>query len=169
MKMDKIRDTDHTDAKQSRSYAWAYATDVADIRPWELSDVAYRGLDHAQQLADSARTGRHQNLRHYTPDPPPLTIHGIAEAENVPAATIGRRIAQARRELFGRISDNAIHKRQQRARTPRPSARVCAEPDCRDPLPADAHGNRRYCDHHRTPAARTRRHRLTTSNPSTSR
>jgi hypothetical protein len=41
--------------------------------------------------------------------------------------------------------------------------RVCAEPDCQHPLSSLAHARRRYCDQHRTGAARARRHRRASS------
>jgi hypothetical protein len=152
--------------RQRPSYAWSQATEVANVTPAQLPDRAYRGLEYAQQLADSARTNRLQNLRHYTLEFAPPTIADIAETEGVPITAIRRRIAQARRALFGTLNDNAIQRRRQRlARDEDKPARACPEEGCGRALPADAHRNRRYCDRHRTPAARTRRSRQKRERP----
>jgi hypothetical protein len=148
-------------AKGSRSYAWALLTHLAERPTYALSDEARQGLEYAAQLARDAPLRSRQALRNQ-PDLHPLTEAELAAEEGVTIAEIRDRVRRARRELFGRLTDGAISKRQQRERVwtargkqPRP----CAEAGCLEPLPAKARSNRRYCETHASPRARTRRHR----------
>jgi hypothetical protein len=89
-----------------------------------------------------------------------LTIEEVADHFGVTVDVLRRRVNKARRELFGSISDAAILKRAQRRRTrQRNTDRPCEEPGCDRRLDALTHASRRYCDAHRHPAARIRRHR----------
>jgi hypothetical protein len=142
------------------SCSWVHHVHVANVPPSHLSDAALDGLEYAEQLAASARAVSEQNLRHYTPDPPPLTIQEIADATGISPGRVASRIARARRELFGPLSDGAIRKRDQRRIRPRHrEPRTCDEPGCTERLPPDAHGNQRYCFEHATASARVKRHR----------
>ncbi len=88
----------------------------------------------------------------------PLTVERLAEEDWTNPITIRSQIKQARIEIFGRnLSDSAIAYRLKKQRER--GTRVCAEPDCRRPIPSLANGRRRYCDFHGTGAARLRRHR----------
>jgi hypothetical protein len=140
------------------SYAWALLTDASAVPLAQLSWQARQGLEYAQQLAEDARERAQQNIRSTTPYPP-RTIADLAQTRGLPAAEARQQISQARRELFGTISLNAIYKRRQRARQHPRQPRTCKEPDCPDELSPYTHASRRYCNQHRTPAQRTRRHR----------
>jgi phosphoribosylformylglycinamidine (FGAM) synthase-like enzyme len=89
-----------------------------------------------------------------------FTDEEVADHFGVTIDVMRRRVNKARRELFGTISDAAIIKRAQRqhARKNR-TGRNCQEPGCGRRLHPLTHASRRYCDEHRLPAARTRRHR----------
>jgi len=142
------------------SYAWSLHFEIANVATTQLSDDALAGVAYAEQLAQDAPIRSRMNLPRYTPEFAPITIAELAGQHGVSASTIRRRIARARRELFGEISDAAIYKRLQRAqKRPRRPRRTCAEPGCDAALATGAHGNRRYCDRHGSPAERTRRHR----------
>ena len=167
-------------AKRRHSYAWTNHTSVANIPLYELSASASEGFEYAHELAKQARQWSNQNLLSHKPDTAttPLTPERLAAELDIPASTLRSRIAHARRELFGNLSDDAINKRAQRdkhrprqqaARTARPT-RDCDEPGCTQQLPADAHGNQHYCHRHRNGAARARRHRQRTQHaPATNR
>jgi hypothetical protein len=148
------------------SCAWARHTDVADVELNRLSEGAYAGLGYAKEFTEEAPLRSRLNLPYNKVEFQPLTIQDIAEREGLPAARIRSRIARARRELFGEISDNAIYKRSQRKRAKRSFAiketRPCLQLGCARRLPPGSHGNRDYCDDHNTPAARTRRYRAKT-------
>jgi hypothetical protein len=146
-------------AQKRRSYAWAFHTEVGNVPIDALSVNAQEGLRCARELADDARERSTRALQHQTPTR--LTIASIAAEEGFPASSARRWIKQARDELFGQISDSAIYKRKQRQHE-KPEARPCQQPNCDQQLPPNTHANRRYCNHHRTPAQRTRRHRQTT-------
>ena len=156
-KLDRIRYNDRNVASARPSYAWSLHLEVANVASTQLSAEAFAGLDYAEQLAEDAPIRSRMNLPRYAPEFAPLTIAELADQFGVSSSTIRRRIARARRELFGEISDAAIYKRLQRARG-RPR-RTCAEPGCAAALAAGAHGNRRYCERHGSPAERIRRHR----------
>jgi hypothetical protein len=143
-------------AKRPRSYAWALHLEVADVSESELSEQAAEGLDYARDLAEDAETRRKQNINEQLRFPP-LTLGELAERDGTTSASIGRKIAAARRELFGDISDSAIYKRLERHPLAQTPPRLCAESGCDCLLDDVAHRNRRYCPQHATPAARVRR------------
>jgi hypothetical protein len=85
-----------------------------------------------------------------------LTIADIADREGVSRMLVGRAIAQARRQLFGELSDRGIRARTlvNESRGGRTAeARFCA--GCGEALPADSRPNRDCCD----PTCRKRRQR----------
>ena len=144
--------------RQPISYAWALHTHVSARSPESLSQDAYRGLEYARELAGAAKARSHQNV---VRDPAfkPLTIAALAARNGVAASTLRRRIDKARRALFGDITDAAIYKRAQRQHQSARRFRRCEHTGCTHHLAADAHGNQKYCNQHRTPAERVRRHR----------
>jgi hypothetical protein len=92
----------------------------------------------------------------------PLDERDLAAQEGISLAVLRTRIARARVELFGSLSDSAIYKRKTRRRLQRARAfkgRACTEPTCQANLPGWARSNRRYCDLHASPRARTQRQR----------
>ena len=145
-------------AGRSVSYAWALLSEVSAVPESQLSWQAHRGLEYARQLAEDARLRARQNVLREDPFPP-LTIADLAQGRGVSAAEARQQIRQARRELFGTISNSAVYKRRARARQQPRQPRRCAQPGCENELSAPTHASRRYCDEHRTAAARIRRHR----------
>ncbi len=138
------------------SYAWAL-----DPGPTHgLSDAALDGLDYAAQLAEDSRNRIHQMLRREPEQLPPLTINDLADSSNHSPATIRRRITRARTELYRDLSDAGIRYRRRRRKhlAQRPD-RPCSHPGCTNQLPHHSTANRKYCDTHNTPAARTARSR----------
>src|SRR5205807_6593691 len=93
--------------------------------------------------------------------PHPLTLAELAEREWTSPRAITATIRQARLEIFGKdLSDSAIaYRLRLRHQQPELYQRHCAQPHCPTTLPPQASAARRYCDRHRTPAARVRRHR----------
>lgn len=144
---------------RATSYAWSQHTDASATATADLSPQAQQGLEYARELADDANWRKQQLLRG-EPPAPPQTIEQIAAEEGVSAQEIRRKIATARRELFGPISDSAIYKRLQRQQ-PRHNRepRTCKQPRCNTKLPPQTHASRLYCDIHATTAVRVRRHR----------
>ena len=139
----------------NRSYAWARHTEDSTTDLSKLSWQAASGLEYAADLAFNGLE-RSQDIR---PNrrPAKLTIADLAEQDGVPAETIEHRIKLARRRLFGNLSDDAIRKRVQRQADR--TMRHCAQAGCPNLIsPAEA-GQRRYCKHHSSGKARTRRHR----------
>jgi hypothetical protein len=149
--------------KRPRSYAWAYLTDVANIKRHKLSDAAYEGLRYAMALADAAAARANDAL--YGMAGERLTIEQLARQDERSPSTIRRNIALARHELFGQISDSGIYKRRARERK-RIKFRVCADPGCDEALPPGSASQRRYCHQHATRKARVRRHRRVRSDSS---
>jgi hypothetical protein len=145
--------------RQPISYAWALHTDVSAVVPEGLPEAAYRGFEYARELAGAAKARSRQNVvREQTFTS--LTIAALAARDGVAASTIRRRIDKARRALFGNLSDAAIYKRAQRQHQSARRFRRCEHhPRCDKHLAAKAHGNQKYCNDHRTPAERVRRHR----------
>jgi hypothetical protein len=95
-----------------------------------------------------------------------LTDQEVAEDFGKTVEVMRRRANKARRELFGPISDAAIIKRAQRQHArKKKSFRHCQEPACGKQLGPLTHAGRRYCEEHRLPAARIRRHRRQTAAP----
>jgi len=147
-------------ARKSRPYAWALLLEAADKPLAELSERAQDGLDFAWALANDARERSAKNFD--WPDHEPLTVAQLARDHGLSGSSLRRLIARARRELFGPIGDSAIYKRLERNPDRDPNLdqpATCHQAGCGEQLPLYAHGNRRYCDQHRTAAARARRHR----------
>jgi hypothetical protein len=120
-----------------------------------LSGKAREGLYYADKLELNAR----ERERCAFSGPARLTISTLARNEGVGSARIHDRIRQAQLELFGReLSSSAISYRLRR-RKRLGETRTCAEAGCATLLPLEAPAHRRYCDPHRTPAARVARHR----------
>ena len=139
------------------SYFWAFHVN----RGIRLSDAASDGLDYALQLAEDAKL-RAEHVLEHRPLFPPLTIQEVAEISGVSPVTVRRRIALARKELFGDLTDSGIYyrlRRKQQLQQRKP--RTCQQQSCDNPIPQDASAARRYCDEHRTPAARVKRYRGT--------
>lgn len=139
-----------------RSYAWARHLEASEVDYQELSRGARAGFEHALLLAEDSKRRSLDPRR--DKKLPPLTVEEIAADEELPVAMIKRRIEQARRQLFGELSDQAIYKRCQRVRA-RPGRRVCAQEGCDQPIPQACAGNRRYCLEHASGRERVRRHR----------
>jgi hypothetical protein len=147
--------------ERGRSYAWARHAHYGNKPVTALSPPAREGLLYALELTQDAENRRPENLLPLHERRAPLTIKELAERDQQPAQTIHAHIAAARNELFGPISDNAIHRRHARPEHNQPQARTCREPTCTTDL-NKTHGNRRYCDDHATAAEHTRRHRQRT-------
>jgi AraC-like DNA-binding protein len=147
-------------ARRTQSYAWALLPEAADRPVDDLSERAQEGLAFAEALASDHRRGSAKNMNwreHH-----PLTVAELARERGLSESRLRRLIAQARRELFGQIGDSAIYKRLERDTDRDPDydqPETCHQEGCEEELPLYAHGNRRYCDHHRSAAARARRHR----------
>ena len=148
--------------RKSRSYAWVRHLEASAVPLTSLTPDAYEGLAYAKKLAEEAIVRARQSF--VSDGIAALTIEEVADHFGVSVGVLRRRANKARRELFGPISDGAILKRAQRrhARKKR-TGRRCQEPGCRGRLDALTHASRRYCDEHRRPAARTRRHRQRTN------
>jgi hypothetical protein len=144
--------------RQPISYAWALHTDVSVVVPEGLPEDAYRGFEYARELAGAAKARSRQNVVR-DPALKPLTIATLAARDGLSTSTIRRWIDKARRALFGDLTDAAIHKRVHRRKRPHGRFRPCNEDGCGHLLAAHAHGNQKYCNDHRTPAERVRRHR----------
>lgn len=142
--------------KKPLSYAWARHLEASEVAYEQLTPSAREGFEYALELATDAKQRSLEPRRHE--DLAPLTIDEIAADQQLPLATVKARIEQARRQLFGTLTDAAIHKRCQRLRG-RPPQRVCAQPDCTEALPPAAAGNRHHCRHHGSNPERARRHR----------
>ena len=125
---------------QKRSYFWAYER----VTPLG-SHAADEGLRYARRLAEIARLHSRAALAGEAP-PFPLTPADIAFEEDISESTVRRRIALARRALFGDLSDSAIYYHWARNKTiARRPVRVCAAPDCDRQLPRKATLRRLYC------------------------
>jgi hypothetical protein len=126
---------------------WARHVRASDSRIPGLSDHAYQGFRWASQLSHMAAQ-RSEAMLARNPLPPRFTIEELAEFENVSASTVRRKIALARQELFGALSDGGIYHRVHRDRKRLARARAglkCAAPDCTNPLPATATARRKFC------------------------
>jgi hypothetical protein len=141
-------------AKPRRRYSWALRFTRADPEIQNLSRQAYDGWEYALAFARNARERSEAGLRGEMV-PARLTASQLAGG-GITKFDVQAALKQARVELFGKdLSNSAIAYRLQRGRIPR----VCAEPGCEQALSRLAHARRRYCDQHRTGAARARRHR----------
>jgi len=145
-------------SRQRVSYAWALHTKVSPVPVRYVPGDVATGLEYAKELAEVARERSRQNL--LGESFAPLTIADLAARDGVPPATVRTLIKRARSEFFGQITDAAIYKRKQRQqqRSKRP-ARTCQQSGCEAKLDPQTHASRGYCDRHRTPAERVRRHR----------
>ena len=145
-------------ARETHSYAWAGLLEAADVPVDALSANARRGLEFAQTLAWDAL--ERSACKYDWNRRKSLTVAQLARTDRLPESTVRRWIANARYELFGTIGESAIYKRLARDPDLEPAtARGCRELGCPNVLPLHAHRNRDYCNEHRGPAARTRRHR----------
>ena len=126
-----------------------------------MSEPSWQGLEYARELAQQAPLRSRQGLRNQ-PALEPRDERQLAAREGISLAVLRTRIARARAELFGSLSDSGIYKRKTRRRLQRARAfkgRPCKEPTCQASLPGWARSNRRYCELHASPRARTQRHR----------
>jgi hypothetical protein len=141
----------------ARSHFWARRFDGRSPELRDLSKEGRDGFEYARALALSALERRHAGI-HGGPMPERLRASDLAERDFTSAAAVNTKIKQARIELFGRdLSESGMYHRLRRRDQLR--KRHCAEPDCDTLLDPQASASRRYCDHHRTGAARARRHR----------
>ena len=144
----------------ARRYSWALHFPAGSPELGGLSKDAREGYEYARALARNAHERRQAPLARQLV-PARLTVAELAERDYTSPIAVHSKIKQARIELFGKdLSDRAIAYRL-RLRKERPELRhrTCAEPDCPNALPPEASAARRYCNRHRTPKARTRRHR----------
>ena len=145
----------------SRSYNWTLHLDTTDVQLIELSETARRGYWYAHDLAEDAFERSRAPRRHE--QQPPLTVAQLAAEEGLEPAQVARRIALARRRLFGNLTDAAIYKRLQRQRGRKP--RRCGQTGCTTKIPVTAPANKTYCDLHASGAERIRRHRQHNTTP----
>src|SRR5829696_1638458 len=120
------------------------------------SPIQIRKPERRQRPCRPICASERSYLALHEPLPPPLTPEDLATSADVSAATIRRRIKQARVELFGPLGTSGIYARHARARVlqERPTE-TCAAPECERPLPYDRTRRRRYCG----PRCRVRAHR----------
>jgi hypothetical protein len=87
--------------------------------------------------------------------------YGAASSVDESVTYIKRALTQLRLELFGRkdLSERAIYYRLKHRSDLVGGWRSCADEECDGWILPSAHGNRRLCDEHRTPAARKARQR----------
>lgn len=148
--------------RQPTSYAWAFHARTLGL-VGKLSGDAWEGLEFAEKLAEAAAFRAERALAHDEPLPQPLTIEEIADQHSLTPSSVRRRIALAREQIFGGLSDAGIRYRvRERRRRLNQETRACAEPGCPSRIPRTAPRHRRYCVEHSTPAARVRRHRTAT-------
>ena len=144
-------------ARRRASYAWALKLPAADAGSED-------GLCWAQLLAKNAHKWREEAL-HGGPRPYPLTPAELATQVDVSAATIRRRIKQARLAAFGSLSDSGIYYHLARAKAEAGrEAASCKAPDCENPLPRTRTRRREYCH-----ARCRRRHHYQRQNPAATR
>jgi hypothetical protein len=143
--------------RRPTSYAWARHARTLGLTG-RLTEAGSDGLEYADQLADAAAFRAERALAREVV--PPLTIQELAAQFGLSASSVRGRIALAREQMFGDLTDAGIRARV-RARRSRlgQQARPCAEPDCTRHLARTAPAHRRYCTEHSTTAARVRRHR----------
>lgn len=122
-----------------------------------LSPAAREGLGYARRLA---KRDLERSRAALFGDPlPPATLADFALNEAESPSTIRRRIQQARKELWGDLSDAGVYYRLRQARRRQESPvvpRRCEAPGCGKDLPATATPRRRFCPGSR---CRTRAHR----------
>jgi hypothetical protein len=141
----------------ARSHFWARRFDGRSPELRRLSKEGRDGFEYARALALNAAERRQAGI-HGGPMPIRLRVTELAERDFTSAVAVNRKIKRARIELFGTdLSDSAMYHRLRRRDQLR--NRQCAAADCNTPIHPQASAARRYCDHHRTGAARARRHR----------
>lgn len=145
-----------------KSYAWARHTDVGNVPLSYLTDAERQGVQYALDISNDDRERTRLTLLNGQAPWRPLTLSDLAVREDLSPSTIGSLIRQARTALFGNLTDSAIYKRSQRGGGHRANDRPCAEPGCTTLIAAHLPRQRRYCQTHRTPAARTQRSRART-------
>jgi hypothetical protein len=126
---------------------WARHVRRSDPRVARLSDAAYVGLQWSATLSQMAAQ-RSEAMLAREELPPPFTIAELSELEGVSTSTIRRKIALARQELFGALSDGGIYHRVHRDRERLSRARArpsCGAPGCTSVLPLTATKRRRFC------------------------
>lgn len=136
----------HNDRNMGRRRSHAVFLTLDDGTASTLSREGREGFWFARDLARRDRRRREAALHG---DPmPPASLEEFALNAGCSASTIRRRIATARRELFGDLSDAGIYYRRRRdrrrAQTPQ-ATRICEAPGCGKALPATATTRRRYC------------------------
>lgn len=144
----------------ARRYSWALHFPPGSPELHGLPKEGREGFEYARALARNAIERRQAPLARQ-PVPDRLTVNELAGRDYTSPIAVHSKIKQARIELFGKnLSDRAIRYRL-RLRKERPELRqrTCAEPDCPNTLPMQASAGCRYCNQHRTPKARARRHR----------
>jgi hypothetical protein len=142
-------------ARRPRKLGWVRQVRLTRPEEHALSDEAEQGRVFTERLAENAWLRRQHSFKGIAPDR--LTVRQIAEEEGISPSTVYGYLQRYRMAAFGReLTDSAIYHRLRRGKR-RPGR--CEEPGCDQPLPASAPTHRRYCNEHRTPAARVRRHR----------
>lgn len=138
-----------------RSHFWALRFEGSAPELRLLSRQGRLGFEYARTLALNAAERRHAGLRGGLV-PGLVTVAQLAERDQTSPVDVHKKIKQARIDLFGKdLCDSAIYRRL-RLRQEFLSRR-CVEPGCNVPLPLQASASRRYCDAHRTGAARAHR------------
>jgi hypothetical protein len=145
-----------------RRYGWVLQLPVPTRGELQaMSSTAKVGWNLAEVIATTDQRRREEALRGITP--PALELAWLARDFNLEPEELLEALSQFRIEYFGAdLSDSAIYYRLKRKRK---VAHTCAQENCDAPLPQAAPTNRRYCEQHRTAAARTRRHRASTASP----
>ena len=140
------------------SYAWTRDVDHSFPGYKRLSADGREGLGWAQELDEAAQARQLAAIGRQNPELATVTIAEIAKDEAVSATTVKRRIAQARLELFGPLSDRGIRDRKARWQQLKDlPAERCDHEDCEKELPLELGRPKRYCDRHREPWARAHR------------
>lgn len=150
----------------ARRYSWALHLPSGSPELRGLSRDGWEGFEYARALARNALERREAPLARQ-PVPARLTVNELAERDYTSPIAVHSKIKQARIELFGKdLSDRAIaHRLQRRRQQPELRHRPCAEAGCPNILPPQASAARNYCDTHRSPGARIRRHRESVRGP----
>jgi len=141
--------------QKPRSYAWARHLEASREDPDWLPPAAAEGLEYATELAEDAL--KHSHDPRLRSQQEPLTIEQLAHELGLPTALLARRIALARRLLFGELTDGAIYKRLQRL--PGRQPRRCRQRGCKETIPAAARSDQRYCTLHGSGKERVKRSR----------
>jgi hypothetical protein len=138
-----------------RSHFWALRFEGSAPELRLLSQQGRLGFEYARTLALNAAERRHAGLRGGLV-PELITVAQLAQRDHTSPIDVNKKIKQARIDLFGKdLCDSAIYRRLRLREEFR--GRRCAEPGCDLLLPWQASASRRYCDPHRTGAARAHR------------